>query len=204
MRPTNRRRLAMVLTVLAPLSARAHHMMDGKVPGSFAQGLLSGLGHPVIGIDHFVAILAIGVLASLNKRIAVLIAAFFASLLLGVGLHLARIDLPMAELGVALSLVACGSLLLRNGSISLTLSALVFSAAGVFHGYAYGESIVGAELSPLGAYLLGLVAVQSAIAFGAGYLFRLAQREDFLRSRRVGSIGGVFTIIVGAAFAFSA
>jgi urease accessory protein len=44
--------------------------------------------------------------------------------------------------------------------------------AGLFHGYAYGESIFGAERTPLEAYLVGLVIVQSAIATGVALLMR--------------------------------
>jgi urease accessory protein len=48
---------------------------------------------------------------------------------------------------------------------------VLFAAAGVLHGYAYGESIFGAEPTPLWAYLIGLVVIQTAltvaIALGA-------------------------------------
>ncbi len=42
--------------------AFAHHVMGGKMPGTFTDGLLSGLGHPVIGLDHFAALVAVGCL----------------------------------------------------------------------------------------------------------------------------------------------
>ncbi len=38
----------------------AHHVMGGRMPATFAEGLLSGLGHPVIGIDHLAFIVAVG------------------------------------------------------------------------------------------------------------------------------------------------
>ena len=44
--------------------------------------------------------------------------------------------------------------------------------AGLAHGYAFGESIFGAERTPLAAYLVGLVVVQSAIAIGIAYAVR--------------------------------
>ena len=43
-----------------PRMAWAHHFMDGGLPQTFAQGLLSGLGHPVIGLDHAAFIVAAG------------------------------------------------------------------------------------------------------------------------------------------------
>jgi urease accessory protein len=199
-----RNKSLVALALLAPLSAHAHHVMDGKVPGSFMQGLLSGLAHPVLGIDHFIAVLAIGILASLSKRPAALIAIFFASLLLGVCVHVARLDVPMVELGIALSLVACGLLLLRNSFASPATAGLVIAVAGAFHGVAYGESIIGAETLPLGAYLLGLVVVQSVIALAIGHFFRLVQRAQPLRATSATAISGVLTVLLGMTFVYLA
>jgi urease accessory protein len=56
--------------------------------------------------------------------------------------------------------------------VPLAAWAALFGVAGLTHGYAYGESIFGAEPSPLGAYLLGLVVIQSAIALGVAFLWR--------------------------------
>ena len=44
--------------------ALAHHPMGGRMPATFTDGLLSGLGHPIIGLDHLAAVLAIGCLAA--------------------------------------------------------------------------------------------------------------------------------------------
>ncbi len=49
---------------------------------------------------------------------------------------------------------------------------LLFAVAGLFHGHAYGESIFGAERTPLEAYLVGLVIVQTAIATGVALAMR--------------------------------
>src|SRR5262249_57584778 len=46
---------------LATVPAFAHHMMGGRTPSTFMEGLLSGLGHPVIGLDHLAFLLAVGV-----------------------------------------------------------------------------------------------------------------------------------------------
>ena len=46
----------------------AHHPNGGETPSNFIQGFLSGLGHPVIGIDHLVFVVAIGLLAALSKK----------------------------------------------------------------------------------------------------------------------------------------
>ena len=66
--------LALALTVATVLSAQAHHVMGGRTPETFMQGLLSGLAHPVIGLDHLAFIVAMGVaagVATLNLAIPV-------------------------------------------------------------------------------------------------------------------------------------
>ncbi len=68
----------------------AHHVMDGKMPETFLQGLLSGFGHPVIGVDHLAAIVGVGILAALAGRSAAVVLAFSVAVIAGVGLHLAR------------------------------------------------------------------------------------------------------------------
>jgi urease accessory protein len=42
-------------------TASAHHLMGGKIPSSFAEGVASGLGHPIIGPDHLAFLIALGV-----------------------------------------------------------------------------------------------------------------------------------------------
>jgi urease accessory protein len=154
--------LAIVMTI-AVQPAWAHHVMDGKLPQTFLQGLLSGFGHPVIGIDHLAAIVGVGILAALAGRSAAVVLAFSVAILAGVGLHLAKVDLPASELFVGLTTLLIGALVIARQSMGAGLALLLFAIAGLVHGYALGESIVGAESSPLMAYLLGLLVMQTAI-----------------------------------------
>ena len=153
--------LAIMMVIAEP--AWAHHVMGGKLPQTFLQGLLSGLGHPVIGIDHLAAIVGVGILAALAGRSAAVVLAFSVAVIAGVGLHLAKIDLPASELFVGLTTLLIGALVIARQSMGAGLAVLLFAVAGVVHGYALGESIVGAEASPLTAYLLGLLVIQTAI-----------------------------------------
>ena len=137
--------------------------MDGKLPQTFLQGLLSGFGHPVIGVDHLAAIVGVGILAALAGRSAAVVLAFSVAVIAGVGLHLSRIDLPASELFVGLTTLLIGALVILRQSMSAGRALLLFAIAGLVHGYALGESIVGAEASPLMAYLLGLLVMQTAI-----------------------------------------
>ncbi|SEP49812.1 urease accessory protein [Rhodospirillales bacterium URHD0017] len=153
--------LAIMMVIAEP--AWAHHVMGGKLPQTFLQGLLSGFGHPVIGIDHLAAIVGVGILAALAGRSAAVVLAFSVAVIAGVGLHLARIDLPASELFVGLTTLLIGALVIARQSMGAGVAALLFAIAGLVHGYALGESIVGAEASPLIAYLLGLLVIQTAI-----------------------------------------
>jgi urease accessory protein len=152
---------ALMMMITQP--AWAHHPMDGKLPQTFLQGLLSGFGHPVIGVDHLAAIVGVGILAALAGRSAAVVLAFSVSVIAGVGLHLSGIDLPASELFVGLTTLLIGALVILRQSMSAGRALLLFALAGLVHGYALGESIVGAEASPLFAYLLGLLIMQTAI-----------------------------------------
>jgi len=58
---------------------------------------------------------------------------------------------------------------------------------GLIHGYALGESIYGAERTPLYAYLLGLAVIQSTIALAAMGLARTLARSDAVKLRLIGA-----------------
>src|SRR5215213_4307940 len=97
--------------VAASGPALAHHAMGGVTPSTFAQGLLSGLGHPIIGIDHLAFLVAVGVvvgLAGLNLILPVLFVGLSAA---GVLLHVNGVTIPAVEIVVAGSVILVGALL---------------------------------------------------------------------------------------------
>ncbi len=163
-------------SVLLATPASAHHAMGGATPSNGWEGLLSGLAHPVIGLDHLAFVLAAGLIAALHRRGAVIPIAFVAASLIGTGVHGLAWNLPAPQLVISLSVLLFGALLIARRQ-SLQLSVGLAAAAGVFHGYAYGESIVGAESTPLAAYLLGLALVQLAIGLSTQSLFHVAARR---------------------------
>src|SRR5690606_36318240 len=82
-----------------------------------------------------------------------------------------------AELWVAATLVCLGLAVLRAVPALKSIAApLFFGAAGVVHGYAYGESVVGAQPAPLLAYLVGFTLVQFVVGLGGFALARYAAR----------------------------
>jgi len=150
--------------VMLAIPAQAHHMTGGRLPANWFEGFLSGLAHPVIGLDHFAFIVAAGLLATTKRNGIWIPVSFVLAALAGTGIHLLRLDLPGTEIFVALSVLMFGLLLALPNHLSLSLMIGLSAIAGIFHGYAYGESIVGAEMSPLVAYLLGFTTIQLAIA----------------------------------------
>ncbi|MCJ8141958.1 HupE/UreJ family protein [Ancylobacter sp. A5.8] len=159
---------------LAATPAAAHHAMDGAMPSTFAEGFISGLAHPVIGVDHLAFLVAVGVATAVGAMPLWMPVAFVAASAVGVGLHLALVDLPAAELVIAASVLLAGVLLAGGVRVATGAWLALFAVAGLFHGYAYGESIVGAEPTPLYAYLAGLVIIQSALAIGVAAVSRRA------------------------------
>lgn len=100
--------------------------------------------------------------------------------------------MPGAEILVAGSVIVLGVILLTRRDLSAPLALVLFAAVGWIHGYALGESIFGAEKTPLFAYLIGLAAIQSAVALGALHVARLLTQADTVRLRLVGAgIAGI-------------
>ncbi|MEM7758400.1 MAG: HupE/UreJ family protein [Cyanobacteria bacterium P01_A01_bin.40] len=188
------------LLITAAFPVLAHHPNGGAIPRNFTEGFLSGLGHPVIGIDHLVFVVAIGLLAALSfKRGIIMPAIFVIATALGTGIHLQGVNLPMPELVIAASVLVIGIFLTQKNQASLILLAVISAIAGIFHGYAYGESIVGAETTALGAYLLGFCGIQlaiSAIAYYCGSKIVNQSSKSTLLLRFAG------LIISGIGFAF--
>src|SRR5690606_22587680 len=70
-----------------PLVAHAHHAMGGALPGNVFEGLVSGLAHPVIGLDHFLFVLTLGIVCFHFGRRVLGIGAFLVAALAGTILH---------------------------------------------------------------------------------------------------------------------
>jgi len=153
--------------VAAAAPAHAHHAMDYQLPATLLEGLLSGLGHPIIGIDHFLFIIGAGVVAAHVARGPLLALLFVAGSILAAAARAGGLAWDMSELWIAGSLIGLGALALTLPRPAPLLIAVLYAGAGVLHGYALAAAIVGAEPTPLSAYFVGLALIQSAIALGA-------------------------------------
>lgn len=193
--------LGVATLLLSPL-ANAHHAMGGRTPETFMQGLFSGLAHPVIGMDHFAFLLVAALLAFTLRGVAryAVPLAFVMATLAGTVFHLGEGNIPYVETLVSLTVLVAGLFAYTRRSASALFLSSLFMVAGVFHGYAYGESIVGAENTPLLAYLVGFSLIQYAIILGGirglELIARYSHAMQLLTSRLASGIallsGGVF------------
>jgi urease accessory protein len=96
-------------------------------------------------------------------------AAFVGGTVAGTMLTLAAVTLPLAEIVITGSVVVAGVIAMRGKVTDLRVAALLAVAAGLFHGWAYGAAVVGAETTPIIAYLVGFGMIQMLIAGGVAF-----------------------------------
>ncbi len=189
------------LTFCSAIPAHAHHAMGGKPVSTGFEGFVSGVAHPVIGVDHLAMIIAVGILSALLRPGFLVAGTFVVAAMFGTGLHLLGLSLPLSEPLVSLSVLSAGILITLRRSLGTSV-VLGFSViGGLLHGYAYGESIFGAETGSLIAYLAGFTLIQlviAGIAFGLAKKFREGSLEPTACLRPAGFI------VAGAGFALLA
>ena len=159
---------------LAATPALAHHPLGGLPMETFSHGLLSGVGHPVLGFDHLFFVAIMGVAALFTGRKLIAPAAYIVAMMVGVLIVSFGNTLPMVETVIALSLLVLGGIVLSGRALSLPSAALVFAGFGLFHGAAFGDPIAAQEAT-MGAqvlvgYLIGLAVVQYTVALAAGWV----------------------------------
>jgi len=189
--------------VLAATPGWTHHPFEGVEPQdlNLLQGLVSGLGHPLLGTDHLVFLLAIVMLTALTTRRWVL--PLLASGLAGSGLAVLLGATPGSSLGLALELVVTLSLVHAGLVHAGWLPAwLLLPLMGV-HGFLLGEPMIGAEPTPLLAYGLGLLISQgvlllvvTALLARSGSILALLQRLRMATTILLVALGVIWTVEV--------
>ncbi|HAT30626.1 MAG TPA: urease accessory protein UreJ [Janthinobacterium sp.] len=164
---------------LAPLvfcgAAAAHPGHNG--------GALAGLMHPLLGADHLLAMLAVGVWAAqMGGRARWLLpTSFLALLALGGVLGMEGVALPMIEGGIATSVLLLGLLIAFAVKLPATLGAAMVGMFAVFHGVAHGSEMPA--LSTAWQYGLGFVASSAALhALGVRLGDATRQHGQWLRA----------------------
>lgn len=192
----------LIVLFLSSTVVYAHHPLAGMPMSTFAQGLLSGIGHPVIGIDHLFFVIAVGIVAFYSRSALSSPVFYLVGMLLGISLVVVGIHIAYVEVVIALSLVLLGAIIVSGRSMSVVQIGSLLVFLGVFHGYAFGESVVGVE-SVNGfvwaGYLIGLCVIQWLIAISSGYLGSKAWtilESTAVRPRLMGAV----TLGVGITF----
>jgi urease accessory protein len=130
-------RWIVALMLASPVAALAH------TRGGEALGFASGLRHPVSGLDHVVAMIAVGLWgAQLGEPAVWLLPVTFPMVMaFGGMLGLVGIALPGIEVGIAASAIVLGFAVFREARPSLWVAAVVVGAFAIFHGNAHGTEL---------------------------------------------------------------
>lgn len=180
---------------LSASPALAHHPLGGMPMETFTHGVLSGIGHPLLGFDHLFFVIAVGIAALYTGRAKLAPAAYIAAMVGGVLLMASGTGLPLKEAVIALSLLVVGGIVLSGRALGVVPAMVLFAGFGLFHGSAFGDSIASQEAA-MGApvligYLLGLGIVQYAIALGAGWVAKTlwqATEATAIQARLAGAV----------------
>ncbi|MDR5858348.1 HupE/UreJ family protein [Halomonas eurihalina] len=167
--------------------------------GTEQGGFMAGLAHPLFGLDHLLAMAAIGLWSlgqSRRLRMAVPLLAV-GGMIIGAGLAVAGIGLPGVESAIALSVLLAGVLVATLAKLPSLVGGLLVVGFMLFHGHAHGTEMPHGAL--LVTYLAGFSLATLGITLGARLAGGWLQARQN-RSLRV--VGGVIAAI-GAFFALS-
>jgi len=186
---------SVLLALLWPTRALAH------AQGGEAAGLLSGLRHPVSGLDHILAMVAVGLWgAQLGPPALWLLPVTFPMVMaFGGMLGLMGLALPGIEIGIAVSAIILGVLVGWEARPPLWVAAVVVGFFAIFHGHAHGTEL------PAGAdallYSIGFVVATGclhAAGIGLGLIHRWPAGKVTLRA------AGVAVALAGVCFLWQA
>lgn len=178
---SNKRNLGVLVatfSVLMTTTVHAHTLVAEATSG------LAGLMHPFLGLDHLLAMLAVGLWAAQQggSRLWQLPLAFLGMMLVGALLGQTGFMLPSIETGIASSLFLLGLMLTFAVRLAIMPSLLMVGLFAVFHGYAHGAEIP--QTLALIGYALGFMLATAALhglGIGLGLLARGGQGEKLLR-----------------------
>jgi urease accessory protein len=150
--PLPRGLLAFLLLCGASAAAQAHAGAD-TLAGGFASGFL----HPVLGWDHVIAMVAVGLWGAFLGAPAIwLLPVIFPTVMaFGGAVGVAGIPLPGVEVGIAASAIVLGAMIAAAARPPLALAAVIVGAFAIFHGHAHGTELPQAA---------------NALAFSAGFV----------------------------------
>ena len=175
-----------LLLLLSSGSALAHPGHGG--------GMASGLAHPYTGLDHLLAMLAVGFWAaqqSARHALWKIPLAFVAAMAVGALLGMAGMPLPQVETGIAASVVILGLLVAFSLRLPTAAGMTLVAAFALFHGFAHGAE---ASMGSLTSFATGFI-LATASLHGIGMaLGRMARHRAEIALR----VGGAGVALAGA------
>ena len=195
MRNTTTKFLITIFLLTASSAAFAH-------PGHDVSGFTAGLMHPFSGMDHLLAMVAVGLWAAQGntgkngrRKVWLLPATFMTMLAVGAGIAMQWQSLPLVEAGIATSVLALGLLIALAMQLPASLSIAVTGLFGLLHGYAHGLELP-ASAAPA-EYALGFLAATASLHL-AGIAAGVATRDRYASlAKMLGvaiSAGGVYLL----------
>jgi urease accessory protein len=182
---------ALIVLLFADVTPAFAHAQDGQVAG-----LLSGLLHPVSGLDHVLAMLAVGLWGAQLGAPAVWLLPVTFPMVMAIGgfLGLVGMPLPGVEVSIALSALLLGLVVAREARPPVLAAAALVGFFAIFHGHAHGTELPAGEDGL--AYSIGFVAATGllhAAGISLGFLCRLpAGRWAVRLAGLVVALGGTF------------
>jgi len=178
--------------LLLPSMAMAHEPM-------FSEGFLSGLTHPVLGFDHLLAMISVGILSAQigGRAIWTLPSTFVAIMLLGGILGMQGISLFSVELGIAFSVFALGTTIAVGKKFPTVFAMFFVGVFAIFHGHAHGTEMPGL-VKPF-VYALGFVLGTTGIHLAGvliGYFAKKIKRGALLLRFFGAGIAGIGAYLV--------
>jgi urease accessory protein len=133
---------------------------------------MTGLEHPLSGADHILAMVAVGLWASMIGGRARLIvpAAFVSTMALGFLLSISGVALPFVEPAILASVIGLGLLVAMAVKMPTAASAAVVAVFALFHGFAHGTEMHGAGALPFAAGFIASTIALHAAGIGLGSL----------------------------------
>ena len=180
--------------VFAPIAALAHPGHAGAV------GLVHGFVHPVTGIDHVLAMIAVGVLAAQfgGRALWLVPTSFLVAMAIAGVIGMAGIPVKIVEVGIGLSVVILGLMIAFQIKPPTLVAMVVVGFFALFHGYAHGSEMPNglAALSFVAGFLV-TTALLLAAGVGLGLLLQRRHFEPALDSSRRWSNGAGWHCSVG-------
>jgi urease accessory protein len=187
--------LAIYILAFYPSAAFAH------VERGQATGFITGLQHPWSGLDHVLAMIAVGLWGAQlgNPALWLLPVIFPMVMTMGAMMGLLGIPLPCIEIGIALSAILLGAMVLAEARPKLFIAAILVGFFAVFHGHAHGTELPPGQSGLL--YSMGFV-IATGCLHGMGITIGLIHRWPPGKLALRGA--GAFIAVMGVTFLWRA